>query len=441
MARFLAQVAALLRNNALILQRSPFQLALAVLSPLIFLLVAALASTALSSSFSATGATTDTSHPAAVPLSFPECTNALGRCRPRLLYAPNNVYHARIMHAVADGMGLSSSSTDDVRSFAALDELAQYLLEQQIKLTSDRNFNFGIGFTTFFGAHAPRSLDEAGALVERVNGTHYSTLTVESSGLFSSGRDMFLPGIATVSPPLLLKTHLDWANIKTRSEMKGKSAPSLDIKVSGWPTPENASTRMGNAFTDAFLFFGYCPMFLIILSMVGSDKYMGLLTVLRKLGMSEAAYWVASFVTLVVLVVVSALLSMLAIPAYPATFPLSNASAAITFVAQFAAGLQLVSFGLVLVAGLTQQYAVNALAGLLLMASILCSALLGFLDSVSGAGIMPKTPLGFFVGFSSASALGWILEILFPVLAHGKLVFDVSSAVPLLFVSVLVACD
>ncbi|KAJ3355177.1 hypothetical protein GGF32_002110, partial [Allomyces javanicus] len=453
MARFLAQVAALLRKNALILQRSLFQLALAVFSPLIFLLVAALASTALSSSFSATGATTDTSHPAAVPLTFPECTNALGRCRPRLLYAPNDVYHARIMHAVADGMGLSSSSTDDVRPFATLDDLAQYLLEQQIKLTSDRDFNFGIGFTTFFGADAPESLDEAGALVERVNGTHYSILTVKSGGFFSSGRDTFLPGVATASPLLFLKTQLDRAIIKTRSEMKGKSAPSLDIKVSGWPTPENvdlwdysaarsedgskqnanekASTRMGNAFTAAFLFFGYCPMFLIIMSMVGSEKYMGLLTVLRKLGMSEAAYWVASFVTLVLLVVVSALLSMLAIPAYPATFPLSNASAAITFVVQFAAGLQLVSFGLVLVAGLTQQYAVNALAGLLLMASILCSALLGFLDSVSGAGIMPKTPSGFFVGFSSASALGWILEILFPVLAHGKLVFDVGSAVPL----------
>ncbi|KNE72820.1 hypothetical protein AMAG_16924 [Allomyces macrogynus ATCC 38327] len=453
MARFLAQVAALLRKNALILQRSPFQLALAVLSPLIFLLVAALASTALSSSFSATGAITDTSHPAAVSLTFPKCTNALGRCRPRLLYAPNDVYHARIMHAVADGMGLSSSSTDDVRPFATLDELAQNLLEQQIKLTSDRDFNFGIGFTTFFGTDAPKSLDEAGPLVERVNGTHYSILTVESSGFFSSGRDMFLPGVATASPPLFLKTQLDRAIIKTRSEMKGKSAPSLEIKVSGWPTPENvdlwdysaarsedgskqnanekASTRMGNAFTAAFLFFGYCPMFLIIMSMIGSEKYMGLLAVLRKLGMSEAAYWVASFVTLVLLVVVSALLSMLAIPAYPVTFPLSNASAAITFVVQFAAGLQLVSFGLVLVAGLTQQYAVNALAGLLLMASILCSGLLGFLDSVSGAGIMPKAPSGFFVGFSSAPALGWILEILFPVLAHGKLVFDVSSAVPL----------
>ncbi|ORZ34589.1 hypothetical protein BCR44DRAFT_1436012 [Catenaria anguillulae PL171] len=465
MVNIFVQTGALVRKNALVLMRSPFQLAIALLMPLLALFIAVFSSNALANNFKKSAAkSTSLVNPPVNLVEYPKCSGSLQSCpnRPRVYYAPTDVYHSKIVESLAADLGLTMGT--DVFGFPTIDSLASEVADRQVAIKAERKINYAITFTTFaqvdsaFGVskgsaptfnNVPGDLTAAKSRISEVNGTHYSLWQI-SDRQFSMDEDATLPNIVYSSEPLLFKHHLDMSITKIRAEMQGVSVPSIKLAVSHFPLPAEPSRsaggpggqgqdaekaadgqakKMGASFSAAFVMFGFSPLLLVMTNLVGSEKHTGLIGVLRKLGMSEAAYWLATLITGSVLVVASSALALIATPAFPEAFQMYNWSPVITLSLFIVTGLQMVAIGLLLVALLNSPYATNLTAGFLCMICILGSALLGFTDSMSGYGSLPDIASAFQSLFDP-SVKGWILMTLLPFVGFGKAFSELSIMQP-----------
>ncbi|KAI9216874.1 hypothetical protein BC828DRAFT_392528 [Blastocladiella britannica] len=184
---------------------------------------------------------------------------------------------------------------------------------------------------------------------------------------------------------------------------------------------------MGNALTAAFIVLGFAPLMLIITNVIGYEKYTGLQGVLRKLGMTESALWIATFLTVVIMCAASSLIALLAIPAFPLRFPLYNWDPLVVFVVMLLSGFHLVSTALIFVAALSGQYSINIFAGMLAMICIAGSAVFGILDGTSLATLRLGSSSAFEDLFKTP-AKGWAWNLL-PFMTVGKLVFEMQTMV------------
>ncbi|KAI9219921.1 hypothetical protein BC828DRAFT_384874 [Blastocladiella britannica] len=155
MARLLVQVGLLLRKYALILSRSPFQLILGLISPLAALLLSVVSSGAMTNSyqimFTGTATSVSMTDPKPLPVAYPVCaagSSTVACQRPRILYAPNDAYHAAVVAQLASDIGLSTGAPD-VIAYPTLDALAADLVTRRSAIVKERPINFGVSFTTF----------------------------------------------------------------------------------------------------------------------------------------------------------------------------------------------------------------------------------------------------------------------------------------------------
>ncbi|KAI9223841.1 hypothetical protein BC828DRAFT_363831 [Blastocladiella britannica] len=456
MTNLFAQTAALVRKNALVLVRSPIQLFIALFMPLIAIGISIATSGAIANSFTAGPPSASVTNPAALNIAYPECTASARVCalqRPRVFYAPNDVFHAKIMAELAAANKLDP--TADVIGFGSTDDLMGQVLDRQPAVVSERKVNFAIAFTTFSSvaankelstggvpkfASGPADLAAANGAVTAANGTHYTLFPVGDSG-WSAYADPVLPNIVDSSGNILMKHALDRAILQVRASMAGVAAPKLQLQLMHFPLPgeltsgrnapsggdarKSQGQAIGNSFVASFIVFGFCPLMLSLVSMLSTEKSNGLIGVLRKLGMSETAYWLSNLLTAAVLCAAATLISLIALPFLPESYPMYNWSPFLVFVVLFLFAFHLVSIGFLLVAALSGNYSTNILVGFICMICILGTALFGIADGTNGVSLDPSRASSYQTLFKMG-VLAWILSLL-PMLPFGKIFAELTT--------------
>lgn len=433
---FVQQVAALLRKNVLLLRGHPVQLLLCLLFPLLALILASVAASGQGNSIRTNHYTgVDITQPKLSTLALPTCFAS--SCKPAVYFAPNDVYHATVMRTLADSLGLQYGS--DIVPHASVDQLANVLLERQLTTLQRNSDVYGVAFASFADSTAaPATMDEASTALKAGKGTYYTMWEANNSPAFEQG----MSGVSFRTSPVAMKLELDKAIYSVRSQMLHGTAASLDVQLrfAPWAAPEGVEmssfsfgssqseksrSQVGgarsNQFVAAISALGFAPMFIVMLTLHSNEKHSGLLGVLRKLGLHEAAYWLASLVTVAVLVLAASLLSLLAYPAFSDDVVFKQVSVGYLLAFQFTTGLQLVSFGLLFSAALSAAYATNVLSGIVLLVFIAAEAICGMLV-MSKIGSDP-TSGGLFHDAFAYPHEGWLLSLL-PFFTHGKLITD-----------------
>ncbi|KAI9223855.1 hypothetical protein BC828DRAFT_207856 [Blastocladiella britannica] len=471
----LGQIHALVVKNLLARTRSPLQLVLVLLAPLLSLILsAAYSSTALGTGRPpAPMLVLDIHNPSALSMRFPDCKPSLDTgqppvCagRPTILYAPNDFYHAKVMDTLALDLALTTSQ---VVAFPSIDALSARMTVTGSNLrTKYPGPLYALAFTSFSRVSGTNGFStggiarpsappvtnaaEAVRALTASNGTWYTLVPLDTESV-DGNLDRYLPNIVyDQSGNLLLKHALDLAIISTRAKLAQVTPPQVDVRFRHFPLPNDARLEdlnafrgtsmnvlgnppmptVGNAFGAAFILLGFCPMLLIFVTQLGTEKHRGLFHVLRRIGTSELAIWIANLVTILLSVLFASLLSLLAVPILPTTSLMANWDPALTLVVVSLGGFQLVSFGMIFVGSLSGEISINMCAGLLTMVSLMASLFIGYVDAgnyagiaVNYAGIAVNSPSSLQYLFQSPN-LGWATSF-FPFINFGRLYFELCS--------------
>ncbi|KAI9221866.1 hypothetical protein BC828DRAFT_397155 [Blastocladiella britannica] len=480
MARLLTQTSALLRKNALVFKRSPLQLALVVLAPLVCLVFALLFDKATRTAPDAPTPDISVIDPVPLALTVPPCP-AGSNCAqtPRIYYAPNDPYHAAVMDDLAANLGLRKGV--DVVPLGSYQELSEMLTTKQQQIKRERDFNFGVSFTTFTKAvklnvtapgsdqpgkkirfigkglhnngHFPaidanvpfNDKDKLNAEIAKKGGTHYTLWAVNQPDVVDVSPehpDKFLPNIVSNRGiNLVLKHAIDKAVIRTRADMQGLPKPDMDIRFSHFPLPgriednlsatdrgrvlfkKSGKKATASSLVPAFIFLGFSPLLLVLSSHVANEKTMGLMSLLRRFGMREAAYWTAMTITVAVLVATGSLFSLIVLPFTDTDFSLSKLDFLSLFFAMFTGGFHFVSFGLIFASIFSTPYSINLFAGFLCAVMIGASGATSYADAKSGAG--DTFPATWQDTYRNGWG-GWLLSFL-PVATFGKLYSELTN--------------
>jgi hypothetical protein len=225
--RWGSQVITLLRKNVWLFQASPWITALAVLSPLICLVIAALLSHHV---FQAnTGDVPEPTQPrtAINARAIQACDDGIHDCRPQVYYAPNDPYHVSIIQTLQEDLGLNAQR--DLIGFRSKSELIRHLLVHQIALAEERSWVVGLTFNTF-PEYNPSS--DLKSLFQATPTTYYDLWNVRSGRTLAFA----LPGV--VGSKVYAKHLLDQAIVRTRSQWLNEPIPSFNVSLTTWPRPE-----------------------------------------------------------------------------------------------------------------------------------------------------------------------------------------------------------
>ncbi|ORZ37317.1 hypothetical protein BCR44DRAFT_1043761 [Catenaria anguillulae PL171] len=173
-----------------------------------------------------------------------------------------------------------------------------------------------------------------------------------------------------------------------------------------------------------------CPTWLV-------TRTTGLISNLRKLGMSEFAYWLSTYLTASLLILASSLLALLAVPAFPESFQLYTWRPDVILSVYLVTGLHMTAVGLLIVGSLNSAYAANMLCGFLCMACIIVAAIFGFQDSIyllgsdlSGSATAKAQALArasMWHSMFDPPVKGWLMSALLPFIPMGKVFTELST--------------
>ncbi|ORZ39901.1 hypothetical protein BCR44DRAFT_1425852 [Catenaria anguillulae PL171] len=460
MASFLGQVQALLEKNFLTLSRSPIQLFLTLFAPFGVLLGSVYATNALSASLVAAAMAwraPDFSSPPIHQVGYANCAGGgvLNVCsdRPRVYFAPNDAYHTKVMERFASENSVRMGV--DVIPLPTLDALAKLVIEKQPAIQREWPTTYAVAFTTWGTVETrfnqstgkepqfldtPVTMDAARSkfLASQSSGTYYTISSVPKAMSMSGPTSSpLLANIVYDGATLIFKHALDAAIIRTRAVMEGRTPPSLNITMSHYAIPATATAsanpyssrdnnadaqasanRLASSFVSSFILFGFCPMTLTLALMVSNEKHKGMLGNLRKLGMSEIAYWTAMLFTVAIVGGAASAIALLAIPAFPPGFVMHNWHPSVTFGVLFILAFHLVSLALVIVSLFAGPYSTNIFLGFYCFIGILGTSLMGSMES---------TGLNVYLLVFWDTALGYGLALL-PMFSYGKAHSELTQA-------------
>jgi len=170
--------------------------------------------------------------------------------------------------------------------------------------------------------------------------------------------------------------------------------------------------------TRPILVMGCFPIYLLIVSILTTDKHQGLLGPLRKLGLKESAYWLSILVTCVILSFASAVISLAGKAIGGLSYPLLSKTDYLTFfLMQFLFGVAFPLFGCIFVSAVSRPYASFIMTGFILTVV----ALLAFVWTVIGT-----VSTGFYHSAYKSIDFGLIICSLMPFYHYGFLLFSLD---------------
>jgi ABC-type multidrug transport system fused ATPase/permease subunit len=153
-------------------------------------------------------------------------------------------------------------------------------------------------------------------------------------------------------------------------------------------------------------------------------EFAGLIGVQRKLGLMESAYWVAQYITIVSLAILSSGIALLSRFSFYEGFILYNVSGEVMFVIYVACALHFFSMVQCIVALTNRRYACDVVFQIVLS---VCDIINMFGGGADDPAILKSEGYSFFVTLIFRSWLGgWICSLI-PIFPLGKLFFEIRA--------------